>query len=101
MPLQDVLAPLFAGAVFAYLYSQEKEDFLLKFTFLFVAVALITFSFFNATIISQTTLNSISGITAYTFTSDSALIPFGLTLGLLLTFLIVWFIWKLVRTWRA
>lgn len=107
MPVQEVLAPLFAGFIFAYLYSQEHakdikvRDILLEWVWLFVSMALIVFSFFNDYILSSATTDTISGITTYIYAISNNLNSFGLGLGSLFIFLICYFAWRLIHYARS
>ena len=100
MPIEEVLAPLIAGGIFAYLYGVEK-DFLLKFVFLFTSMSIIIFSFFNDYILTTTTYDSATGITTGTYALSNFLNPYGIGLGALLIFLIAYFVWKLVKAVRS
>lgn len=84
-----------AAAVFAYLYTQEKE-FELKFPFLFVALFLVAGSFFFADYQSATTLNAVNGTITYIYTTDpgGSGIGGGLSIMVFVVFLI--FVYKAV-----
>jgi predicted membrane protein len=101
MPVQEVLAPLIAGFIFAYLYAQEhakagkERDILLEWTWLFCAIGLIVFSFFNDSVVISSTVSG--STTTYLYANPNLLNPYGLSLGVLFIFLIVYFIWRLVH----
>lgn len=106
MPLQEVIAPLFAGFIFAYLYAQEhnkagkERGILLEWTWLFVCMALIVFSMFNDYVLSSSSTD-VSGVTTYVYALSNYLSPFGIGLGMLFIFLLLYFIWRLVHAVKA
>ena len=97
MPFEEVIAPLFAAFIFGFFYTQEhakegkNRDILLEWTWLFVSVSLIIFSFFNDYVATA----------PYTYALSNYLNPYGYGLSALFIFLLIYFVWRLVKYARS
>ena len=94
--MYDILAVGLFAFIFAFLYANEK-DFLLKFLWLFVAIAVLAFGSTLDYVLSSTNYNATTGITTYTYALSNNLLPFTYFFGMLLIFMVAYFIWHVVK----
>jgi len=94
----DIVAVIIA-LIFAYLYATEKQ-FILKYVFLFISIMIMIFASTQNYALTQTTYDSVTGVTTYTYVATNYNVPLVYGLGMFLITLVAYFVYMLVKSAR-